>query len=136
MTDLSITAANVLSGAGSLTENGVAGDTITQGKPVYLDTADSEYKLADSDSAAALARVPRGIALNSAADGQPLTIHRKGPLTIGATLTAGVAYYLSDEPGGICPVGDLESGDYTCIIGIAISTTVLDVNIQASGVAL
>ena len=51
-------------------------------------------------------------------------------------MTAGVAYYLSDTPGGICPVADLATGEYPTIIGIATSTTVLDVKFHASGVAL
>lgn len=136
MTDLSITAASVVPGADARTISGTAGATITAGQAVYLDTATNTYKLADSNGAAALIRTPVGIALHGASANQPLTIQRSGDLTIGATLTAGVAYYLSDTPGGICPVADVGSGEYPCIVGIAKSTTVLDVNIQASGVAL
>lgn len=135
MTDIAITAANVVAGSDSRAEPGTAGATITAGQAVYLDSATRTYKLADSNGAEAL-RTPRGIALNSAASGQPLSVHRSGDLTIGATLTPGVAYYLSDTPGGICPVADVGSGEYACIIGIAKSASVLDVNIQASGVAL
>jgi hypothetical protein len=51
-------------------------------------------------------------------------------------MTAGVAYYLSDTPGGICPVADLGTGEYPSIVGIATSTTVLNVNFQSSGVVL
>jgi hypothetical protein len=58
-----------------------------------------------------------------------------GPVTIGATLTAGVAYYLSGTPGGIRPVADNTTGDYPVILGIATSTTVLNVKIQEAGVA-
>ena len=135
MADLTITAANVRSAAGSVVERGTAGATITAGQTVYLDATTDTYKLADSNGAAAL-RAPRGIALNSASANQPLTIHREGSLTTGATMTAGVAYYQSDTPGGICPVADLASGEYPCLIGIATSTTVLSVQINASGVAL
>jgi hypothetical protein len=63
-------------------------------------------------------------------------VHESGPLTVGATMTAGVAYYLSDTAGGICPVADLATGEYPSVLGIATSTTVLNVNIQTSGVAL
>jgi hypothetical protein len=135
MADLTITAANVIAGAGARTVNGTAGATITAGQAVYLDSADSEYKLADCDSATAAVRSPVGIALNGAADGQPLRVLTKGPVTIGATMTAGTTYYLSQNAGGICPIGDLGSGDYRTILGIATSTTVLDVLIQESGVA-
>lgn len=136
MTDISITAANVVRGADSTIEAGTAGATITAGQTVYLDTADNQYKLADSNSATAAIRQPRGIALNSASDNQPLTILKSGDVTIGATLTAGVVYYQSDTPGGICPVADVGSGEYSCIIGIAESTSVLNVKINYSGVAL
>lgn len=136
MADLSITAASVVKGAGAAVTHGTAGATITAGQVVYLDSADNEYKLADADSATAGVRSPVGIALHGASDGQPLAICTSGPLTIGATLTAGVAYYLSATPGGIAPVADLSTGDYPVIMGIATSTTVLNVKIQESGVSL
>lgn len=136
MADLSITAANVLAGSGARSKLGTAGATITAGKSVYLDTSDSKYKLADCDSATAAVRSPIGIALNGASDGQPLVVLEQGPITIGATMTAGIAYYLSPNAGGICPVADILTGDYPVILGIATSTTVLEVNIQEAGVAI
>ena len=135
MADLTITAANVVASANAVRESGTAGATITAGQLVYLDTTDMKYKLADNNGAAAL-RVPNGVALNGAANNQPLVIQKAGDITIGATMTAGVAYYLSDTPGGICPVADLASGEYPCIIGIAKSTSLMDVGIHPSGVAL
>ena len=135
MADITITAASVLRGTGAITEVGTAGETITAGKTVYRSTTTGEYLLADSNSVTEAARTPRGIALNGASDGQPLMIQRSGELTIGGTLTAGVAYYQSDTPGGICPVADVGSGEYSVLLGIAKSASVLDVKIQASGVA-
>lgn len=134
--DLSITAANVVAGSGSQVVQGTAGATVTAGQAVYLDTSAGMWKLADDNSGTAAARSPGGIALNGAATGQPLSVLKSGHVTIGATLTAGVAYYLSDTPGGICPVADLAAGEYPTILGIATSTTVLDVKIHESGVAL
>lgn len=134
MTDISITAGNVVKGANAVTEWGHAGAAITAGQAVYRDTA-GLYQLADSNGAAAL-RVPRGIALNSAGANQPLAIQTRGDITIGATLTAGVTYYLSDTPGGICPLADVGTGEYACIIGIAKSTSVLAIGINASGATL
>lgn len=136
MADLAITAANVLAGAGAAVSRGVAGATVTAGQTVYLDTADGKWKLADNNSATAAVRTPGGIALNGASNGQPLAVLTEGPITIGAALTAGVAYYLSDTPGGICPVADLGAGEYPTVIGIASSTTVLKVAINSAGVAL
>ena len=137
MADLSITAANVIAAAAATVDRAhAAGATITAGQVVYLDRTDGEYKLADNNSATAAVRGPRGIALNGAADGQPLAVATEGPVAFGAVLTAGVAYYLSDTPGGICPVADLASGEYPTLLGIATSTDVLDVDIHSAGVAL
>lgn len=136
MADITITAANVLAGAGASVSRGTAGATITAGQVVYLDTADGRWKLADNNSATALVRNPGGIALNGASNGQPLAVLTEGPITIGGTVVAGTAYYLSDTPGGICPVADLGAGEYPSIIGIATSAAVLSVKINASGVAL
>lgn len=136
MADLAITAANVVAGNGAKTEQGTAGATITAGQVVYKDPADGKYKLADTDSATVAARSPAGIALHGASNGQPLTILTSGPVTIGAAVTQAVAYYLSGTAGGICPVADVAAGDYTCIVGMAISATVLKVQFVEAGVAL
>ena len=134
--DLTITAASVVKGSNAVVENGTAGATITAGQAVYYDSATGNWKLADDNSATVAARSPKGFALNGAASGQPLAVHKAGNITIGATLTAGVAYYLSDTPVGICPVADLATGEYPTIVGIATSTTVLKVQFLESGVAL
>lgn len=136
MPDLSITAGNVAPGNNASIAHGTAGATITAGQAVYFDESDSKYKLADCDSASAAARSPAGIALNAASDDQPIAVLKSGRVTIGATLTAGVAYYLSATAGGICPVGDLSTGDYPVLIGIAESASVLKVQMLEAGVAL
>lgn len=136
MTDLSITAASVAKGSGSSVAQGTAGATITAGQVAYLEAATSTYKLADSDSVTAEIRSPAGIALHAALAGQPLQVLTGGPITIGATMTAGLAYYLSKTAGGICPVADIASGGYATILGIATSATVLSVKFHESGVAV
>lgn len=139
MADLSITAANVAKGTSAKTENGTAGATITAGQVVYLDQATTgEWLLADADSATAAARGTGkiGIALNNASDGQPITVQTDGNITIGATMTAGLAYFLSPTPGGIAPYGDVLSGDYVTLVGVSTSTTVLSLQFKATEVAL
>lgn len=133
MADLSITAADVIAGSGATTAHGTAGATITAGQVVYLDSADSKYKLADADDATAAIRQPAGIALHGAADGQPLKIIEKGALTISSVMTAGTAYYLSPTAGGIAPLADVLTGDDIVQIGLATSATVLQVNIVITG---
>lgn len=136
MADVSITAANVQQGSDARIEHGTFGATVTQGQVVYRDSADGKYKLADHDHATAAVRQPRGIALNAGADGQPATIQLSGDITIGGTLVAGTTYCLSGTPGGICPQADVTTGDDVVILGVAKSTTVLDLNIMVSGVTL
>jgi hypothetical protein len=138
MTDISITAANVVAGAGAAISNGIAGATITAGAAVYLDAATTgKWQLADSDAASAAARGQSkiGIALNGAALNQPIAVQTEGKITIGGTLVAGTVYVLSDEPGGICPQEDLGEGDYVTIVGVAESTSILALAFKYSGVA-
>lgn len=133
MADLSLTASAVVAGSGATIVSGTAGATITAGQCVYFDSSDSKYKLADCDSATAAVRDVVGIALNGASAGQPIDVIRDGDLTLGSVLTGGIPYFLSPNAGGICPIADIEVGDYYTLIGIAKSATVLSVKIHASG---
>lgn len=133
MADISITAANVLPGPGAVVEDGAAGETIAAGKAVYKD-ATGNWMLADADSAVALARDAKAISLNGASLGQPIKVQKGGEITLGG-MTAGVTYYLSGAPGGICPIGDVGTGEYFDIIGIAKSTTNMKLAFCYSGVS-
>lgn len=133
MVDLTVTPANTI---GNVSEHGVAGETITAGQAVYKDATTKKWMKADSNSATVDARHAIGIALNGAAINQPVAIQKSGDITLGATLTPGVAYYLSDTPGGVCPVADVGSGEYVCLLGVAKSATVLTIDIQFPNVAL
>lgn len=138
MADLSVTAANVLKGAGSRVkiENGIAGAAATAGQTVYRDATDNKFKVADADSGTSAARATRGIALNGAAANQPLAVQTDGPYTAGGTVVVGTIYVQSDTPGGIMPAADLEAGDYVTVLGVGISATQIDLNIHVSGVAV
>lgn len=136
MTDLSITAANVVAGDDATKKEGLAGETITAGQAVYLSSTSHKWMKADSNSATAEAREAIGIALNGAALNQPVEVQTKGQITIGATLTAGTAYYLSDTAGGICPLADVGSGEYVCLLGLAASASLLNLDVQFPNVAL
>lgn len=136
MADLSVTAANVVKGSNAVVEHGHAGETITAGQVVYLDTSTMLYMKADADAATALARTPRGIALNGASLNQPLAVQTRGDITIGATLTPGTTYYLSGATaGGIAPLADVGTGEYFVVIGVAKSAAVLALALTYSGVS-
>lgn len=133
MVDITITPASVKKSANATVEQGVAGASIVAGKAVWRDTT-NKYQLADNNHATVAGRTPRGIALHAAELDQPLQIQRSGDITIGATLTAGATYFLSDTPGGICPDTDVGAGENVALIGISKSTTVLAINVQVPGV--
>jgi hypothetical protein len=136
MADLSITATSVVADPSATRTTGQAGEAIAAGKAVYLDPTTKKWQLADSNSGTPGAKKAGGIALNGAALNQPLAVCTGGPITIGATLVAGSSYYLSETPGGIQPAADLGTGENVCQMGLATSTTVLNVDIQNPGVTL
>jgi hypothetical protein len=135
MADIVITATSVVAGANAQTDSGTCGETLTAGQAIYKDSATKKWLRADSNGAVE-ARQAKGIALNGGAINQPVKVQTGGDITIGATITAGVALYLSDTPGGICPVADVGSGEYVCLMGVAKTTTVFTIGIQFPNVAL
>jgi len=132
MADLSITPSSVATSLGSQV-SATAGVAIAAGQTVYLDSTTSTIKLADASALLSSAVV--GVAVNSAAAGQPVTYQPTGLITIGATVVTGTAYYLSATAGGICLESDLVSGEYVTFLGIATSTTVISLNIVTSSTA-
>lgn len=136
MTDISVTAANVVAGANAKKTPGTAGGTVTAGQPVYRDPTSKKFLIADSDSATAAVRDAFGIALHGASLDQPLMVQTEGDINLGATLVVGKTYVLSDTPGGIMPVDDLETGDYPTVLGVASSASNLKMKIVAGGAAV
>lgn len=135
MADLSITAGNVLKQANTMVVTGLAGETITRGMAVYKESTTNYIKKANA--AAANTSTVVGIALNDAGLDQPISYATSGQIKPGATLTLGERYFLSDAAaGGICPSADVGSGSYVSYLGTAISTTILNLNIDNSGVAV
>lgn len=135
MTDLVVTAANVIAGSDANIENGRAGATITAGQVVYKEASSGKFKQTDTNSGTAEAKVAYGIALNGASDGQPLAVQKSGLITIGATLTAGTAYYASETAGGIQSAADVATEDVV-FLGIATTTAILKLQILNSGVTV
>ena len=136
MADLTITAANVIAASGARRKNGTAGATITAGQIVHINPATNRYVLSDADAEGIGDVTEFAIALNGAADGQPLQVALGGDITLGAVMTAGTSYYLSPNAGGIAPREDVLSGDNVILLGIARSTSVLKLKPIISGVTL
>lgn len=138
MVDLTITAASVVPGSNARTVVGTAGETITAGQAVYKSSTTNKWMLADADAATAEARGSDesnvGIALTGSSLNQPIVVQTSGDITIGATMSAGIGYYLSGTPGGICPIADVTGGDYVVQLGLSTSTTVLALRPEYTGV--
>lgn len=133
MADVSYTAGNVVASAGAVLDEGTAGETITAGMALYVNsTGNGRLKKAINTSANAANVV--GHALQGASDGQPLKYIKSGSLTLGAGLTKGSSYYCSPTAGGISDSTGVASTRYRTFLGIATSTTVLKVWTLASGV--
>lgn len=138
MAAISITAASVVPTGTYAKEVGTAGAAVTQGQVLYKKSSDSKWYLAQADGTAEEAgyAVDMGFALSAASANQLIAILRSGTITIGGTIAAGVFYYVHTTAGSIGPVGDLGSTNYTTIVGWGTSTTVLNVNFIAPGIAL
>lgn len=136
MTDLTITAANVKLVSGEVL-NTVAGATVTAAQAVYREAATTKAKLSDNDSATTEVRAVYGLALHAALADQPLAVAKNGAVVdLGAILTAGTDYYLSGTPGGICPRADVTTGDDPVRIGMALTTSRLQLDIADPAVTL
>lgn len=135
MSDLSITAANVKVTNQGLTTLGRVqyGATVTHSQPIYKSTTDNKWYPCDNDDTAPKA-LAGAISLTPGSANEYGHIVTLGPMVIGATLVVGTEYYVSSNVGGICPRADLGTSDYITRLGIASSSTVLDVNIHATGV--
>jgi len=134
MTALTITAASVVPQSNAIFSQEVAGETITAGMSVYIDTTTGKAMKADANASASTA-VARGIATHGASNGQPLRVQIDGDINMGATLTVNTAYVVGATAGDVAPIADLTTGWYGALLGIAISTSVLRLAIRNTGVA-
>jgi len=136
MADLVVTAANVVSGTGAVTEDGTAGATITAGQLLYKDAADSnKWKLNDGNLSQAAADI-YGVALASASNNQPLRVQTGGEYNPGATAVVGTVYVGSATAGGIAPAADLASGNFTKVWGVGKTASNIVIVNKGAGVAV
>jgi hypothetical protein len=125
MADISVTAANVVQvGTGNIGQQGLlAAATITAGEPLYINSSTNALALA-GNGLTTPGFIVSGIALANAAAGQPVVFGVSGiRLTISTSLVVGAPYFLSNNAGKICPVGDLATGYNVVLLGFAISAT-------------
>jgi hypothetical protein len=77
------------------------------------------------------------MAVNTAAAGEPLLVAKNGTTItqVGTTFAKNVPLAVSTNAGKMCPVADVTSGLYGCLLGVGLSTTTFKIQIQISGVA-
>ena len=134
MADLVSVAASVVKYTGARTATGIAGETIVAGQALYLSGSPAVLMKASDVSAAAAACV--GIALNGGAVNQPITYLISGGINLGCAVAVGIPYGATDTAGGIGAISERATADYLTILGIATTTSRIEVNIRQGGVAV
>ncbi len=139
MADLTINALAVsASNTATIRTDIPAGAVIAGGQLVYKDS-NNRWQLADSDAGSGLGynvADVAGIALHNTGNTQPLAVcTRDANFGIGATVANGVAYFGSNVAGGITATAPA-SGNYPRFLGFGISTSRINFNPIATGVAV
>jgi hypothetical protein len=116
------------------------GEAITAGQMLYQDGTDQKYYLAVATDPTKPANTGQlAISLTTAAADQTGVVARTDTqIDFGATapLTQGEVYVLSSaNAGGIAPVADLAIASTLTILGYAISTEILLLGLNVTGVA-
>ncbi len=139
MAELTITVASVVPSANERVDTSAkAGETITAGMSVYQKSTDSRWWKAQADGTTEEAgvAVQKGISMHASLAGQPLAVQTGGDIVIGATIAAGVFYFVGTTAGAIGLSSDLGSTNKVTMLGYGISTTVLRLLPTATGVVL
>lgn len=111
----------------------VAGEALTAGDAVYRRTNDNAILKTDANAAASA--VFLGIAMNSAATGQPVAVQISGLVNIGGGVPAQTVLVLSPTAGKLMPVQDLAAGDVPSVVGTVLSGGLLSLGaVRGDGV--
>ena len=130
MADIIVVATAVVKYDGAETAQGIAGEAVTAGMTLYKHTDGKLYKaLADTALHAACV----GVALNGGAASQPIVYLTSGGLNPGVAVTVGEIYGVTDTAGGISLISERGSADFITTLGIATTTSRINVNIDKSG---
>ena len=131
MAALTITVADIRLTASSVIDRVTAGETVTPMQPCYKGSGGEYYQSANTS---ALLADCKGLFLTHGEDGIEVEIVKKGLIQVGSgILTINTAYCVG-AAGEIIPYGDLTSGKFGTFLGWATTTSLLDLQIQASGV--
>lgn len=132
MANKTVTPANVLPSAAASVNRGIAGVAITAGQVLYKD-ANQLLQLASAN--AGTPQTPVGIAVNSAAAGQPVNyVAADTAFNPGYPTSIGEQTFVSETPGALCPYADLTTGDQPIAMLLGTGTASAILTIVAAGV--
>lgn len=136
MATYTITASAVVPPA-TISGGGLAGEALAAGDVLYLLATDGKLYLADSNDTAAKAAAI-GVAVNTAAAGQPVSYATGGEITVDAGLFTipgvGGILVLSPTAGKAMDVANLLAADYVTILGWVTAANKFMLAITRSGV--
>lgn len=134
--DVAVTAGNVRTTTNTQLRRVVYGATVTAGQWLYKDTSDSDkYKPAQADGTLLESGGSSEIAwaLTGGADTEFGDVAISGKVIVGGALGVGRVYIISNTVGLMTLPDDMVSTWYTGIIGVASSTTELELILKADG---
>lgn len=137
MAAITVTAASVVP-TGTYSKNiGTAGEALTQGQIVYKKSSDSKWYKAQADGTQEESGygVDMGVALAAVSANQLFAMLTSGTITCGGTVAAALPYFVHTTAGSFGVLGELGSTNYVTCIGYATSTTVININFFATGLA-
>lgn len=111
-----------------------AGEAIVPGNTVYKKASDEKYYKTLTSGAAEAAAIGEAVSYAPAADDW-FVIVKSGDWKPGGTMVLGGAYVVDVAAGAISPEADLGTGEFCTNLGRAKTTTIMTLNIKASGVA-
>ncbi len=121
MPNVTIEADSVFASIQAVLGNGISGETITQGQPVYLKDADRRLWLTSSVTADTASYV--GIALMSVSAGQPLRVCvTDTQFQYGGDEAAGTTLYISSTTGAITSAMPT-TGQFVTLLGVTYTGT-------------
>lgn len=127
MATITITKANVIPTSNTVRNTGIAGEALEAGQFLYLKASDGKWYKADATT---LEKSGSGnpqnlrMALADAGTNQPIVFAEPGSLiAIGTVVTRALWYVLSATAGKMADHGDLTTGQYSVLMGYAVSTS-------------
>jgi len=119
-----------LSGGGSgsaVSISMTAGEALTAGDAVYINTTDSKIYKAENDDTREKATVMGFVNADAALDAEIPVVVRGKVTTASTSLSVGSQYFLDAALGAITVTAPSVSGDFSAVVGQAVSTTEIDV---------